>query len=185
GDRSTGETLSREGFTRRYKKALELVTVRKQYSPCISPELYLSFDPLVQQLAVRERANRSGILSTIIYIRLLDDKGCELSAFIDYANRLETTDLTGVFTGRASLLPSRADLSYFNWKNQTVTTTDTPNFKCVIEPHGIVFVHKWDYLKVDPNPALDTPGPNSRKLEVVSANYKQAMILDHVIRTKG
>jgi hypothetical protein len=54
-------------------------------------------DPFLVALADREELVRSGKLTTIIYIRTANGKGQEVSAYIDYAQRLKTDNFERYF----------------------------------------------------------------------------------------
>lgn len=50
-----------------------------------------------QALASREELVRTGKMTTIIFIRDLNNKGQEVSGYIDYAHRLRTEDFVPYF----------------------------------------------------------------------------------------
>ena len=90
---------------------------------------------------------------SIIFIRDRNNKNQEISGYIDYAHRLKTEDFEPYFTGKRKLLPKPADLSFFNWENQMITSNNTPNYQVIAEnTSGIMFKNKRDrkILNVDP-----------------------------------
>lgn len=52
-------------------------------------------NPLLAALANREEANRSGKVMTIVFIRMMNLKGQEISGYIDLAQRLKSNSLIG------------------------------------------------------------------------------------------
>ncbi|KAL1516808.1 hypothetical protein ABEB36_000661 [Hypothenemus hampei] len=105
GYRSSGETFSREQFEKRLAAVLNYVyPPYKAYElsseGLVSPEA----DPIIKELASRERANRIGILSTIIFLRVFTKNGIEVSGYIDYTERLSKEDWKPIFAGVFCLL---------------------------------------------------------------------------------
>jgi hypothetical protein len=91
---------------------------------------------------------------TIIYIRDTNQKGQEVSGYIDYAYRLKTEDFDQYFSGKKKLQPKPTDLSFYNWENQIITSNNTPNYQVIAENvKGILFKNKRDrkILNVDPH----------------------------------
>ncbi|GAA50853.1 hypothetical protein CLF_105142 [Clonorchis sinensis] len=66
----------------------------------------------VRALASREDANRTGKISTIIFIRDKNARGQEISGYIDYAHRLKTEDFSQYFMEKKKILPRPGDLSH-------------------------------------------------------------------------
>jgi predicted glycosyltransferase involved in capsule biosynthesis len=58
----------------------------------------LSKSTFLQALAEREEANRSGKLTSIIFIRTKNSKDQEISGYIDYAHRLKSENFEVYFT---------------------------------------------------------------------------------------
>ncbi|GIY75997.1 hypothetical protein CDAR_377491 [Caerostris darwini] len=54
--------------------------------------------------------NLSGCLATIIFVRDVNEKGEEVSAYMDYAHRLKTENWTVYFKGEKKLVPLESDL---------------------------------------------------------------------------
>ncbi|GIX95008.1 cilia- and flagella-associated protein 299 [Caerostris extrusa] len=65
---------------------------------------------LMQALASREEDNLSGCLSTIIFVRDVNEKGEEVSAYMDYAHRLKIENWTAYFKGEKKVVPLESDL---------------------------------------------------------------------------
>lgn len=97
GYRTSGETLSRKQFERRLAAVTRYLT---PHQPYISySEGITGGDPLHVNLAIRERSNRVGILSTIIFLSIEKIKGFEISAYIDYGDRLMKENWVPIFRG--------------------------------------------------------------------------------------
>uniref|UniRef100_A0A672YA46 Cilia- and flagella-associated protein 299 n=1 Tax=Sphaeramia orbicularis TaxID=375764 RepID=A0A672YA46_9TELE len=111
-------------------------------------------DNFLKALAEREEANRSGKMTSVIFIRDHNTLGQEVSGYIDYAHRLKTQDFQPYFSGKKRLVPGRSDLCYYNWKTQVSTSNSSPNFEVIYDdPNGLLFKNKRDkkILNVDPS----------------------------------
>lgn len=98
GYRSSGETLTRQQFEKRLAAVIHYLY--PPYQPYISSsEGMTKGDPLLMDLALRERSNRVGILSTIIYLSGYSKSGFEVSAYIDYGERIINEDWVPIFRG--------------------------------------------------------------------------------------
>ncbi|KAM7018119.1 cilia- and flagella-associated protein 299 [Tautogolabrus adspersus] len=140
-------------------------------------------DNFLRALAEREEANRSGKITSIIFIRDHNTLGQEVSGYIDYAHRLRTQDFEPYFSGKKRLVPGRSDLCYYNWKTQVSTSNSSPNFEVIYDdPHGLLFRNKKDkkILRVDPSCG---PGEDSSRTLLQSDLYVHVVIYDHNIRT--
>ena len=87
---STGKTLSREEFD------LKKEIIREIQNPSIKQHQMFSYDcliedPFLANLAERERPNRLGSLSTIIFLRDKKSSGFEVSSYIDFEHSLVQT----------------------------------------------------------------------------------------------
>ncbi|XP_043968348.1 cilia- and flagella-associated protein 299 isoform X3 [Gambusia affinis] len=67
-------------------------------------------DNFLKALAEREEANRSGKMTSVIFIRDYNTLGQEVSGYIDYAHRLKTQDFEPYFCGKKRLMPGPSDL---------------------------------------------------------------------------
>lgn len=142
-------------------------------------------NPFLRALAQREEANRSGKMTTIIFIRDKNSKGQEISGYIDYAHRLKTEDFEPYFTGRKRLLPRPSDLSFFNWETQTSTSNPTPNYQVIAEnASGLLFKNKRDRKILNVDPKAPSPGDNSTRTPLDCKQYTQVVIYDHITRRK-
>ena len=83
------------------------------------------------------------------------EKKKEISGYIDLAQRFQTEDFRPYFLSTKFLLPHNGDLSYFNWKTQNPTASDSRNFRVVTNSKaGLLFRNKLDRKDIDVNPAL-------------------------------
>jgi len=186
GYRGNGEILRREEFEAR-KEAAELARqqkANKKPKKLASAGKDLDGFPLLKALAQREEAVRNGKLTTIIFIRDRNAKKQEISGYIDYAHRLKTENLEPIFECKKRLLPKPSDLSFFNWETQTSTSNPTPNFQVIADNEaGLLFKNKRDrkIINVDPK---SRPGDNSTRFDVVTDEYLQVVIYDHVTRRR-
>ncbi len=83
------------------------------------------------------------------------EKKREISGYIDLAQRFQSEDFRPYFTGAKLLLPRNGDLSYFNWKTQNPTASDSRNFRVIANTKvGLLFRNKLDRKDIDVNPDL-------------------------------
>ncbi|XP_041109349.1 cilia- and flagella-associated protein 299 [Polyodon spathula] len=184
GYRGSGEVLKREEFESR-KAAAEAsrLSKRSQQKTLASAGKELK-DNFLKALAQREEANRSGKMTSIIFIRDRNSHGQEISGYIDYAHRLKTEEFEPYFNGKKRLLPRPTDLSFYNWETQVSTSNPSPNYQVIAENlSGLLFKNKRDrkILNVDPKVS---PGDNSTRTPVQTSLYIQAVIYDHITRRK-
>ncbi|XP_068166151.1 cilia- and flagella-associated protein 299 [Antennarius striatus] len=140
-------------------------------------------DNFLKALAEREEANRSGKVTSVIFIRDHNTLGQEVSGYIDYAHRLKTKDFEPYFSGKKRLMPGCLDLCYYNWKTQVSTSNSSPNFEVIYDnPNGLLFKNKRDkkILNVDP---MSGPGEDSSRTFLQSDLYIHVVIFDHNLRT--
>ncbi|PIK37798.1 hypothetical protein BSL78_25365 [Apostichopus japonicus] len=176
GYRGSGEVLKREEFEAR-KQAAEAnrLSKRSQQKTLASSGKELK-NPFLRALAQREEANRSGKMTTIIFIRDKNAKGQEISGYIDYAHRLKTEDFEPYFTGRRS---------FFNWETQTSTSNPTPNYQVIAEnATGLLFKNKRDRKILTVDPKEPSPGDNSTRTPLDCPQYTQVVFYDHITRRK-
>uniref|UniRef100_A0AC11BFD8 Cilia and flagella associated protein 299 n=1 Tax=Ovis aries TaxID=9940 RepID=A0AC11BFD8_SHEEP len=153
GYRGTGEVVKREDFEAR-KAAIEIARLaeRTQKKTLTSAGKDLH-DNFLKALAAREEDNRSGKVSSVIFIRDKNSRGQEVSGYIDYAHRLKTEDFEVYFSGKKRLLPRPTDMSFYNWDSHIAVWNSTPNYQVIADnPEGLLFKYKRDrkILNVDP-----------------------------------
>ncbi|XP_072165701.1 cilia- and flagella-associated protein 299-like [Diadema setosum] len=185
GYRGSGEVLKREEFEAR-KQAAEAsrLSKRSQQKTLASSGKDLK-NSFLKALAQREEANRSGKMTSIIFIRDKNSRGQEISGYIDYAHRLKTEDFEPYFSGRKRLLPRPSDLSFYNWETQTSTSNPTPNYQVIAEnASGLLFKNKRDRKILNVDPKAPSPGDNSTRTPIECPQYIQVVIYDHITRRK-
>ncbi|XP_017784224.1 PREDICTED: uncharacterized protein C4orf22 homolog [Nicrophorus vespilloides] len=180
GYRSTGETLSREQFQKRLSTVVAyLFPTFKPYE--LASERMPATDPLQKELALRERANRLGILSTIIFLRNFTVGGFEVSGYIDYGDRLKHEDWKPFFKGKRKIWPRPSDLGYYHWRMGQSISNESFNYKVLVDPRrGLIFQNRFDRktICVDPNMI---PGSNSTRIRVETPCYEHVVLYDHVV----
>lgn len=190
GYNSTSEMLSKSEFESRKAFAKELLSPSKK-----SHELYSDGhdenDQVLHELAIRERSNRIGILSTIIFLRRMSRKGYEVSGYIDFKWSLKmcrsreehAVDWEAVFKGKKTLWPSKRDLGYYNWKTGVSLSNNTDNYKVLSDPKsGLIFLNRHDRKTMCTDPILESPGSNTTRTLVESTRYPHVVLYDHTIR---
>ena len=146
--------LKREEFEARKQAAEANKQSKKNQQQQLSSFGKQLKDNFLIELAKREEPNRSGKMTSIIFIRDKNQKGQEISGYIDYAHRLKTEEFEPYFTGKKKLLPKPTDLSFYNWENQMITSNNTPNYQVIAESvKGLLFKNKRDrkLVNVDPH----------------------------------
>ncbi|KAM6400755.1 cilia- and flagella-associated protein 299 [Pluvialis apricaria] len=139
-------------------------------------------DNFLRALAEREEANRTGKISSIIFIRDRNSHHQEVSAYIDYAHRLTTDDFEVYFSGKKRLSPRNTDLSFYNWDRNVSTSHSSPNYQVIAENAcGLLFKNKSDrkIINVDPKAY---PGDNTTRTPVETDLYLHVVIYDHIVR---
>ncbi|CAL8344283.1 unnamed protein product [Lota lota] len=132
-----GSVLTREEFQSRKVSP----SLRNQHRTLASAGKELK-DNFLKALAEREENNRTGILTSIIFIRDRNAGGQEVSGYIDYAHRLQSEDFEAYFSGKKRLMPRQSDL-----RNN--------NSRC-----GLV-AKREQMVGLLPTPCSDAPDPRS------------------------
>ncbi|XP_059682696.1 cilia- and flagella-associated protein 299 [Gavia stellata] len=176
----SGDVLWREEFEAPAAAAAGL--------PAAAPRTSLSSvgeelkDNFLWALAEREEANRTGKISSIIFIRDRNSRCQEVSAYIDYAHRLTTDDFEVCFSGKKRLFPRNTDLSFYNWDRNVSTSNSSPNYQVIAENAcGLLFKNKSDgkIINVD---SKAYPGDNTTRTPVETDLYLHVVIYDHIVR---
>ncbi|XP_035436689.1 cilia- and flagella-associated protein 299-like [Spodoptera frugiperda] len=184
GYRAYGDTLSEREFYTRRAAIHEIVYPKGKPYVLVSEGADLE-DSFNRELAVRERANRIGILQSIIFIRHYTRGGFEISGYIDFAHRLISENWTPFFKQGKTLWPRDSDLGYYHWRHGTVRSNISRNYKPVMDPErGLLFQNRHDHKIICPDPQQD-PGQNTTKQRVYSSKYTQIEIYDHVVRRRS
>ncbi|KAG7307100.1 hypothetical protein JYU34_007237 [Plutella xylostella] len=184
GYRTHGDTLTERQFYKRRAVIHEVVYPTVKAYILVSEGANLQ-DPFKRELAVRETANRIGIVQTIIFVRNLTRAGFEISGYVDFAHRLLTKDWRPFFHEDALLWPRSSDLGYHHWRHGTVRSNISRNYKPLMDPDkGLLFQNRHDHKIICPDP-LQEPGTNTIKLRVYSDRYTQVELYDHIVRKKS
>ncbi|XP_049813561.1 cilia- and flagella-associated protein 299-like [Schistocerca nitens] len=182
-------TLSREQFEhRRRAAALFQTPALLEQRDCSLLAGPIS-DALLVALADRERANRRGDLATIIFIRLVDRAGHQVSGYVDFAHRIASESWLRIFSGAKKLWPRCTDLGYFNWHTRVTKTNSSPNFTAITEPReGLMYEHTGDHKLVRVG-ARSSTSPGGRqhtvRTSVSSPQFLQAVLYDHPVRRRS
>ncbi|KAJ1502155.1 hypothetical protein HMI54_009312 [Coelomomyces lativittatus] len=183
GYRGSGEPLKREEFEARTKAAENFRLAKRWQTKLLSSQgKDLSQSAFLQSLAQREEANRNGKMTTILFLRLFNSRGQEISGYIDLAHRFKTESFDPYFNRTKQLVPRPSDLSFYNWETQLTTSNNTPNWQVLAETE-LIFKNKRDRKLVQLNPK-SKPGDNTVRVEIKSPEYLQIVIYDHLTRRK-
>jgi hypothetical protein len=147
GYRGSGDTLRRDEFEAR-KRAEKEKHLFKDLAPVHISGAGKDYTgrPLMEALAAREELVRNGKLITIVFVRCLNTRGQEVSAYLDYGHRLKVDNWEAIFSGKARLMPIPTDLSFYNWVTGVTSTNTSPNFSVITDtgPAGVLFKVKRD-----------------------------------------
>ena len=176
GYRGTGEVLKREEFEARKHAASSSRGKRDQKQTLAGQGHDLMDTPLLAALAQREEANRSGKMTTVIFIRDRNHRDQKISGYIDFAHRLKTEDFQVFFSKKKRFLPKQSDLSFYNWDTQQASMHDTPNYQVIADStSGLTFKNKTDRKTIDVDPKVSKPGDNTTRLEI--SKYEQIVLV--------
>ncbi|KAI8898890.1 hypothetical protein BC833DRAFT_587930 [Globomyces pollinis-pini] len=187
GYRGSGEPLKREEFEAR-KKAAESFRLSKRLTTNVLASFGKDLEghPFLKALAEREEANRSGKLTSIIFIRTKNSKNQEISGYIDYSHRLKIENFENYFNKTKQFLPKPSDMSFYNWETQTCTSNATPNFQVIADNEsGLLFKNKRDRKIINVDPAEERPGDNTSRTQIETHEHIQVVIFDHLTRRKS
>ncbi|XP_011863241.1 PREDICTED: uncharacterized protein C4orf22 homolog [Vollenhovia emeryi] len=185
GYRCTGETLSEESFYRRLRIVRDLLfPVHRPYE--LTSEFVSPAGRLMEELALRERANRLRILSTIVFVRRFVTRlQFEESAYIDFCDRLESEDWLPYYRGERRLSPLKRDLAYHHWRMGRTCFNDTRNYVSIVDPkRGLLLKNIHDRQVITVDPAAASPGVQTTRVRVHCPFYEHVILYDHVIRSK-
>ena len=193
GVHSRGDIYTREDFVAKKETNERVRVAREINAPKVlsSANKDLTGFPFLQALAAREEDVRNGRLTTIIFIRDIQYKGNtkrEVSGYIDYAHRLKTENFEQYFASdrRKKLIPKPIDLSYYNWESGYSTSNESPNFRVDANSEvGLQFKNKRDRKVINVNPKAESPGDNTKRLEIETDEYTQVVLYDHSTRRRN
>lgn len=185
GYRGTAEFMKRQEFDEKRREYEASKVARDVHEGQLASEGLTLQDPLLKALAEREACNRDGRVTTIIFLRNVNERNQEISGYIDFDQRLKTDAFQDYFTGQARLMPRLNDMAYFNWKTQQARCNNTVNWFVLSESvRGLIFKSRRDRKVVNVDPRVETPGDSSTRTLVSSPNYSQVVLYDHIIRQK-
>jgi len=176
GYRGVGHAITRKDFQERKHRAEFVLHSRRQCPISIISNSLTIIETFAKELAYREEANRTTRLLTIIFIRDRNQFGHEISAYIDYANRLKFEDFTKIFLGENKLLPLTTDLSFYNWNTHMSISNDTNNFRLLPDINGIRFRCEHDRKIVNVDPELKHYGDGTIRTIINAVGYLQIIL---------
>ncbi|CAO1307182.1 unnamed protein product [Diamesa hyperborea] len=190
---STGKTLTREEFN--VKKEV----LREIMNPSIKQHQMFSYDCKIEDsflanLAERERPNRLGSLSTIIFLRDKKSSGFEVSCYIDFEHSLVQTreqepgcrNWSDIFRSKTKLWPNSNDLGYFHWRNDVIRINESKNYSPRFDPvKGLIFLNRHDRKCIKPDALSDDIGYDSFRTVIHSTRYNHVVLYDHIVRKKN
>lgn len=186
GYRCTGEILSERSFYRRLRIVKNLLfPVHRPY--VLTCEYITPAGRLMEELSLRERSNRLGYLSTIVFVRHFATKlrQFEESAYIDFGDRLKSENWLPYYRGEKRLSPFKRDLAYYYWRTGRTSLNETRNYVPIVDPkRGLLFknIHDRQVITVDPTAA--SPGVDTTRVRIHCPFYEHVILYDHVIRSK-
>ena len=125
-------------------------------------------------IAARDAALGNRSMVSILYLLARNNKGQEISGYIDLGEKLLDTDYGKLLSGKSRLLPSRKDLSYYNWATrQSYQRSESLNFQFLPNPN-LSFRVKADQTVI----SVNTP-PTSRLEFSAGDFYIEAAFFDH------
>ncbi|KAK0098986.1 hypothetical protein PV326_010962 [Microctonus aethiopoides] len=184
GYRSTGETLDRQSFYCRKN------TIKNYLDPTYKSYIQDSefaelTDPLKVELSLRERLNRLGIISTIIFVRVRTKKKSDISGYIDFADRLTNESWQSFFHKKKNLTPLTTDLAYYNWITGMTKLNETKNYQPTIDINqGLIFKNLHDRRIICIDPKLLSQN-NTTRLWIKSDEYDHIILYDHFLKSKS
>lgn len=190
GYRGSGDTLNRRQFEEKKREYQELNNKNtlkrgRQQIELFSFGLDLSANRFLFELSKREELVRNGKVTTIIFIRTVNNRGQEISGYIDYGFRLLTENFRLYFEKKKKLKPKPSDLSYYNWETQTANSNPTQNFQVIADnQYGLLFKNKRDRKVINVDPNAKDIGDNSQRYEIEDPDYLQIVIFDHSTRRR-
>ena len=181
------EVMERKKFEQKKQElADQKNTKRSAQIPLTHQGCDLSFSPLMEKLGDIEDEVRNGQKTALIFIRDFNAAGQEVSAYIDYADRLRNEDWTNYFKKQKKLRPKTSDMSFYNWKTRTVHRNESTSFEVHADnDKGIIINNRRDMkeFSLDPNMS-DKPGDNTIRYDIEDPNYLHCVLYIHSSRRK-
>ncbi|CRG96866.1 conserved Plasmodium protein, unknown function [Plasmodium gallinaceum] len=136
--------LSKEDFNSTYKKKKknEKITVKEENKENIIWDiniLYNSTNDFFYIINYHIHFCKENRISTILFIRYLNKSKSEISSYIDINNNKVIEKIKN----KKYIYASKKDLSYYNWKNNYISTNSNENYEIIINKKiGLIFKHK-------------------------------------------
>lgn len=181
------EVMDRKKFEQKKQEILDQKnTKRSAQVPLTHVGCDLSFSPLMEKLAEIEDEVRNGQKTALIFIRGYNNAGQEVSAYIDYADRLRTEDWRNYFQKRRPLRPKTTDMSFYNWKTRTIHRNESTSFQVKADNDtGIIISNTRDSKQFSLDPAdAQNPGDNTVRYDIDDPNYEHCVLYVHSSRRK-
>lgn len=192
GYRSMREIYSQQKFEINKKAAYEIMFPSIK-TPIIYSDMCTSYDPVLVELKIRERANFQRVIASIIFISKRLKSGFDVSGYIDYQQSLKKCNLmiedyldwAAIFDEKQTVTPQPSDLSFYNWRSSQVIQNDSENFAVINDPSfGLLFMHKGDRKFICVDPMQTRFQMNAKRTMVHSEKYGHVIFYDHIIRRK-
>ncbi|XP_065357851.1 cilia- and flagella-associated protein 299 [Calliphora vicina] len=192
GYRSAAEIYTPSQFEQRKAAVLESLWPTKKSTIYFSDKLK-STDPVLRELAIREKPNIQKNISTIFFVKHRLKSGFEVSGYIDYENSLRRANLhqeghtnwSAIFKNQAPIIPKPTHLSFFDWHKGIVNYNDSENYAVVHDvEYGLMFMHKGDHKKICVDVSRELYSKNCTRSMAFSEKYGHVIFYDHVIRKK-
>lgn len=158
----------------------------KEFKALASDDCVFGGNKFLEALAKRERSLKNGRMTTILFLRCAGTNNkCEVSGYIDLADRMKKEDFKPIFMKKKVLMPKETDLSYYNWDGQKASISDSPNFRTdAHSEQGLLFRNKRDRKVIYVNPESDQCGDDTERQEIECEEYTQVVFFDHLTRRK-
>ncbi|XP_070158115.1 cilia- and flagella-associated protein 299 [Polyergus mexicanus] len=186
GYRCTGEILSKRSFYRRLRIVKNLLfPVHRPY--VLTCEYVTPAGRLMEELSLRERSNRLGYTSTIVFVRHFATKlrQFEESAYIDFGDRLKSENWLPYYRGEKRLSPFKRDLAYYHWRTGRTSLNETRNYVPIVDSkRGLLFKNIHDRQVITVDPTVVSPGIDTTRVRIHCPFYEHVILYDHVIRSK-
>lgn len=180
------EVMDRKKFELRKRELLEQKMTKKSAQvPLAHIGVQNITGPLMIKLAELEDDVRNGTRTCLIFIRGWNNNQQEVSAYIDYGDRLRTEDWQQYFSGKKLLRPKTTDLSFYNWKTRTIHQNESTDFKVKTSgDRGIVVTNRRDQKDISLDPNVDPPGDNTIRIDIEDPVYEHCVLYIHTSRRK-
>lgn len=181
------DIMERSKFQQKKQELQEQKTTKRSAQvPLAHINCDSSKSPLMMKLAEIEDEVRNGQKTCLIFLRSINAKEQEISAYIDYADRLRTEDWVPYFSCKKLLKPKITDMSFFNWKTRTITHNESSTFDVKANnDRGIIVTNKRDQKDINLDPTEKNPGDNTKRYDIDDPNYLHCVLYIHDSRRKA